>query len=75
MEMYVTDKILPIMSQQTAMLAGQLKGFPMYMIMKMNQQGMNMTITTEVTKLEKEAVSDDKLSMTPPEGYTKMEGM
>ncbi len=52
MEMYVTDKIAPVMSQQTSMLGDKLKGFPMYMVLKMNQQGMAMTITTEVTQLD-----------------------
>ncbi len=75
MEMYVTDKIAPVMSQQTSMLGDKLKGFPMYMVLKMNQQGMAMTITTEVTQLDKESVSDGIFSLTPPEGYTKMEGM
>ena len=75
MEMYITDKIAPVMSQQTSMLGDKLKGFPMYMVLKMNQQGMAMTITTEVTQLDKESVSDGIFSLTPPEGYTKMEGM
>jgi hypothetical protein len=75
MEMYITDKIAPVVSQQTSFLGNKLEGLPMYMVIKMNQQGMNMTITTEVTNIEKETVSDDKFSLTPPEGYTKMEGM
>ena len=72
MVMYITDKIVPAVSQQTVLLGDQLKGFPMYIEMKMNQQGMDMNIVTEVTELNKEAVSDSKLSMTPPEGYSKM---
>jgi len=75
MEMYITDKIVPVMSQQTAMLGNKLKGFPMYMVLKMNQQGMAMTITTVVTQLNKESVADGIFTLTPPEGYTKMEGM
>lgn len=74
-EMYITEKIVPVMSQQTAILGNKLKGFPMYMVLKMNQQGMAMTITTEVTQLDKENVADGKFNLTPPEGYTKMEGM
>lgn len=74
-EMYITEKIVPVMSQQTAILGNKLKGFPMYMVLKMNQQGMAMTITTEVTQLDKENVVDGKFNLTPPEGYTKMEGM
>ena len=72
MEMYVTNKIVPVMTQQTAMLGDKLKGFPMYMVMNMNQQGMAMTITTEVKELNKEAIADAKFSLTPLEGYSKM---
>jgi glutamyl/glutaminyl-tRNA synthetase len=72
MVMFLTDKIVPAVSQQTAILGDKLKGFPMYMEMKMNQQGMKMTIITEVMELNKEAVADGKFSMTPPEGYTEM---
>ena len=75
MRMFTTDKIAPIITQQTAMLGNKIKGFPMYITMSMNQQGMDMTITTEVTKIEKTAVAEDKFSMTPPEGYTELGGM
>jgi len=74
MELFITDKIVPVMSQQTSMLGDKLKGFAMSMIMKMNQQGMAMTITTEVTKLDKQAVPDGKFSLAIPEGYSKIEG-
>jgi len=72
-ELYTTEAI-DAMSQQADMLGGKLKGFPLYMTMKMNQMGSNMTIITEVTEIKKESVSDTKFSMTPPEGYKKMEG-
>ncbi|MCT4630824.1 DUF4412 domain-containing protein [Winogradskyella sp.] len=75
MDMYVTEEIAPVMTQQTSVLGEKLKGFPLYMEMHVNQQGMSMVVKTEVTELKKETVSDDKFSMTPPEGYTKMEGM
>ncbi len=68
MEMYITDKIAPIMSQQTSILGDQLKGFPMYMVMTMDQQGVDMKIITEVTKLDKELVSDDKFSFNSTRG-------
>jgi len=73
MDMYTTEAI-PVPSQQTAMLGDKLKGFPLYMTMTMNQQGMEMLITTEVTEIKKDKVSDDKFSMTPPEGYKKGPG-
>lgn len=71
MELYTTEAI-PITSQQTAMLGNKLKGFPLYSIVKMNQMGANLTVTTEVTEIKKDVVKDDKFSMTPPEGYQQM---
>ncbi|MDG1811377.1 MAG: hypothetical protein P8H13_05525 [Polaribacter sp.] len=72
MELFTTEAI-NIASQQTAMLGNKLKGFPLYSIMKMNQMGVNMTITTEVTEIQKEVdVKDKSFSLTPPEGYEKM---
>ncbi|WP_299127989.1 DUF4412 domain-containing protein [uncultured Winogradskyella sp.] len=73
MSMYITDKITPVMTQQTSMLGNKLKGFPMYMIMNMNQQGMAMKMTFEVIELTKESVANSKFNMTPPEGYTKLQ--
>lgn len=73
MKMFITDKITPVMTQQTSMLGDKLKGFPMYMVIDMNQQGVEMTVTAEVTELSKEEVSDGKFSLTPPEGYTEMQ--
>lgn len=70
--MYITDQIVPAVSQQTAMLGNELKGFPMYMEMRLDQGGMAMTIVTEVTELKSESLSDDLFSLTPPEGYSKM---
>ncbi len=73
MEMFTTDAI-NAPSQQADMLGGKLKGFPLYMTVKMDQMGSAMTIITEVTSINKETVSDTKFSMTPPAGYKKMEG-
>ncbi|WP_370104225.1 hypothetical protein [Winogradskyella sp.] len=73
MKMFITDKIAPVMTQQTAMLGDKLKGFPMYMVIDMNQQGVEMTVTAEVTELSKEEVPDGKFSLTPPEGYSEMQ--
>jgi hypothetical protein len=73
MKMFVTDKILA-QEQYGAMLGGKLKGFPMYMVVTVNQPGMgNMNITMEVTELKDEKVADSKFDMTIPEGYTEME--
>jgi hypothetical protein len=71
MVMYTTDAI-KIPSQQTIILGDKISGFPLYMEMKINQMGIDMTIVTEVTKIEKETVSGDLFSTTPPEGYKSM---
>ena len=74
MEMFTTDKISAV-SQNTTAMAGKVEGFPLYFVMKMNQMGATIEVKSEITEIKKEPVSDDKLSLTPPEGYTKMEGM
>ncbi len=71
MEMYTTEDI-PVKSQQTSMVGDKVKGFPLYVVMKMTQMGTDMVITTEVTEIKDETVSDDKFDMTPPEGYENM---
>ena len=74
MEMFTTDKISAI-SQNTTAMGTKVEGFPLYYVLKISQMGANLEITSEVIKIDKESVSDDKFIMTPPEGYTKMEGM
>lgn len=70
MDIYTTDK-LSALSQQSTMMGADIKGFPMYLTMNM----MNLTITQEATEIKKEAVSDDKFDMTPPEGYEKTDNL
>ena len=74
MVLFTTDKIVPVMNQQTAQFGNKIEGFPMYSEIMVNQGGKEMTIIMEVTELKDEKVDDTKFSMTPPEGYTKMEG-
>lgn len=71
-EMFVTDKIEALQPQQAALYGEKVKGFPLYMKMKMNMNGEQIDIITEVTEIKKETVSDDKFSLTPPEGYKSM---
>ena len=68
MKLYVSDAF-DVPTQQTALYGGKLKGMPMYMEMNMNQMGMAMTITFEVTEVKKDNVDDSKFDMTIPEGY------
>ena len=72
MEMFVTDKIEGVKTQQTAILGNKVKGYPLYMVITMNQMGSEIVVTTEVTKLDSKPVEDSKFNMTPPEGYSKM---
>jgi outer membrane lipoprotein-sorting protein len=72
MEIYATDKISAI-NQQTTSFGDEFNGFPLFMEMHMNQNGMEITMTMEVNKIENETVSADKFDMTPPEGYKKVD--
>ncbi|GGI58210.1 hypothetical protein GCM10011444_25190 [Winogradskyella haliclonae] len=72
MEMFITDKIQGVKTQQTAMLGDKVNGYPLYMVIKMNQMGSEIIIKSEVTKMEAKPVDDNKFNLTPPEGYTKM---
>lgn len=74
MDFYTTEDIVAA-NQQTVEFGEEFKGFPLLMTMNVSQGGMDMTITYEVTEVKNEAVADEKFSMTPPEGYEKLEGM
>lgn len=74
MVMYATDKLKAI-SQQTAAFGKDFSGFPMYMSLALDQQGMKMDLVIEVTEVKAEKVSDEKFNMTPPEGYTKTDNL
>jgi hypothetical protein len=71
MEVFTTEQI-DAETQQTSQLGNQVKGFPLLMIINFNQQGIDMTMTYEVTGVKKEKVSDDMFDLTVPEGYSKM---
>jgi outer membrane lipoprotein-sorting protein len=57
------------MSEQMMSLSTKVSGFPMYMEINAIQNGMDMTIKTEVTEVKNEKVSDEKFSLEIPEGY------
>ena len=69
--MFATDA-LKIKSQQTTMFSDKISGFPLYIEMSMNQMGMEMVVITEVTKIEKQEVSEELFNTAPPEGYKSM---
>ncbi|MEQ6125345.1 hypothetical protein AAON49_14145 [Pseudotenacibaculum sp. MALMAid0570] len=72
MTMYTTEKIKAV-NQNTTVLGSKAVGFPMYMTMDINQAGMTMTMTMEVTEINSQKIDDAKFKLTVPEGYTKME--
>ena len=72
MELFTTEEI-PVVSQQVAELGDEIKGFPLYVVTKMNQMGIDMKITSEVTSIKEEKVSAELFETTPPEGYKNME--
>jgi hypothetical protein len=72
MTLFTTDKITAI-NQNNAMLGEKSTGFPMYVVTSINQGGMVMQMTLEVTKVESEKVDDLLFKLDIPKGYTKME--
>jgi len=72
MELFTTDAIKAY-SQQTSAFGSDIKGFPLYSVVNMSQMGMNITITSEVTEINKDAVQDSMFSMEILEGYEEME--
>lgn len=74
MEVYATDKLKAI-SQQATTFGKEFSGFPMYMAMAIDQQGVKMNMVIEVTEVKEQSVSADKFSMTPPEGYSKTDNI
>lgn len=72
MELYTSGKV-PAKSQHMAAFGDKIKGYPMYMEMKMNQMGADIVIKMEVTEIKAEEVADAKFNMTPLEGYEKTE--
>ena len=72
MIIYTTDKI-EAPSQQNASFGDKLKGFPLYIEMKVNQMGTEMVIITEVTEFKKEKVDESMFDTTVPEGYEKVD--
>ncbi|MEP5253511.1 DUF4412 domain-containing protein [Winogradskyella rapida] len=74
MEMYTTDQISAV-SQNTTAMGDKVEGFPLYFVMTMNQMGATIEVTSEIVDIKKTTVADEKLSLTPPEGYTNMGGL
>ncbi|MDC3260779.1 hypothetical protein OAU59_02605 [Winogradskyella sp.] len=72
MEMFITDKIQGVKTQQTAMLGDKVNGYPLYMAITMNQMGAEIVVKSEVTKMEAKTIDDNMFSLTPPEAYEKM---
>lgn len=72
MRFFTTDKIRPILNQQTIQYGDKIAGLPLYSEATVLQGDTVLTIITEVTELNAEKMDDSKFSMNPPEGYTEM---
>lgn len=72
MKMYTTDKI-KAPTKDTAEFGDKIKGFPMLTIVNIDQGGMPLTMTMEVTSAKGQKIDESKFDMTVPEGYSKME--
>lgn len=72
MDIFSTEQINAV-NQQTTSFGADFKGFPMYMKMTMNQMGMDIIMTNEVTEVKEETVDSEKFNMTPLEGYKKVD--
>jgi hypothetical protein len=68
MILYTTEDISAI-SEQMISLSSKVSGFPMSTEINAIQNGMDMTIKTDVTEVKNEKVSDEKFSLEIPEGY------
>jgi hypothetical protein len=73
MELFVTDKIPVVVNEKNVTYANKIKGMPLFTKAKVNQMGMVLNVTNEVTEIVKESVSDDKFDTSIPEGYTLMD--
>lgn len=71
MILYTSEEI-KINHQQSPIFGDKVKGYPLYIVTKANQMGINIEVTAEVTEIKEEKVSDSKFNTTPPEGYDKM---
>jgi len=71
MTVFTTNKITAI-NQNNVMLGDKSTGFPMYLVSNIQQGGMTLTMTMEVTEVKSEKVDDALFSLAIPEGYTKM---
>jgi hypothetical protein len=69
MTVFTTDKI-EAQNEQLNKMGSKLEGYPMYMKIEMNQNGMDMIIESEVTKVEAKSIKDEVFNMEVPEGYT-----
>jgi len=72
MAVYTSDKIIA-KSQQAAKFGDTMKGYPMFMEIKMNQMGADIIVKMEVTDIKEEEVAEAKFDMTPLKGYEKTE--
>ena len=71
MEVFTTDAINTY-SQQTAPYGDEIKGFPLYVSLSMNQMGSNIKVVSNVIEIKKEVLDDEKFSLEILDGYDEM---
>ena len=71
MEVFTTDAINAY-SQQTAPYGDEIKGFPLYVSLSMNQMGSNIKVVSNVIEIKKEVLDDKKFSLEILDGYDEM---
>ena len=71
MEVFTTDAINAY-SQQTAPYGDEIKGFPLYVSLSMNQMGSNIKVVSNVIEIKKEVLDDEKFSLEILDGYAEM---
>lgn len=69
--MYVTEKI-KAPNQNTVGTGDKITGFPLLATVSVNQNGVSINTTAEVTEIKGEKVEDSKFDLTVPEGYDEM---
>ncbi len=74
MLVFVTEK-LNISTKKSTAFGNKLKGFPLFMEIKTNQMGTDMTIKIETTEIRNEKVADSKFDMTVPESFEKVQNL
>jgi hypothetical protein len=73
MIMYTTPKIKAVKKETLEFLGDFDGGYPLYVDIQTQTQGISMNIIQEATSINAQEVEDSKFDLTPPEGYQKVD--